>query len=782
FITTVHFRESTENQPVYRRLISVALAITSVFLLVLATCLCWFVSGEISDTEILELTHSALGRMTVIRQIFPLLKDSSTRCMRQNHRISSLLCDPQEGHLQNLEVSNLYLYDSVLMLANAFYRKLEDRKWHSMASLNCIKKSTKPWNGGWSMLETIQKGNITGLTGTMDFKDNGSNSHVQFEILGSSFSETFGKDIKRLATWDSVHGLNGSLKESRIENGMQGVTVKVVTLLEDPFVMVAENILGQPKRYKGFSIDVLDALAKILGFKYEIYQVADSKYGSRLPNGSWNGMIGDLINKRADLAVSAITITPERENVVDFSKRYLDYSVGILLRKPEEKINIFSLFAPFDLAVWACIAAAIPVVGVLIFLLNRLQALRSSSQNAPPGQPANGAGSGTLHSAIWIVYGAFVQQGGDGVVGSVALRIVMGSWWLFTLIVCSSYTANLAALFLTTLPFLSSRSFQDLARQIDVDYGTVRDSAVYDYFRNKGTNPLEQDSTYSELWRTISKNNGMDYSVSSPSEGIRKAKKGPYAFLWDMAVLEYVALTDDDCTVTVSGSSMSSKGYGIAMQHGSPYRDLFSQKILELQEKGDLDIMKQKWWPRAGRCDLSSHASAHPDGRSLKLHSFAGIFCILAAGLLLACLVAGLEAWWNSNHCRQEQPKEVNLEQVHRRMNSLLDEDLAHKQIPGPSIEISALDIGSMQPSQASLGGPPPPLPHPHHGGTLGRTLPPSQGPGSSTLPPHHPLSSTNLSGTMQCKHRAPNGGLFRQSPGPTCVLFMFELQHPDRG
>lgn len=59
---------------------------------------------EISDTEILELTHSALGRMTVIRQIFPMWRDSSTRCMRHNHRISSLLCDPQEGYLQNLEV------------------------------------------------------------------------------------------------------------------------------------------------------------------------------------------------------------------------------------------------------------------------------------------------------------------------------------------------------------------------------------------------------------------------------------------------------------------------------------------------------------------------------------------------------------------------------------------------------------------------------------------------------------------------------------------------------
>lgn len=57
-----------------------------------------------------------------------------------------------------------------------------------------------------------------------------------------------------------------------------------------------------------------------------------------------------------------------------------------------------------------------------------------------------------------------------------------------------------------------------------------------------------------------------------------QAKKNPYAFLWDMAVLEYAALTDDDCTITVSGNSMSSKGYGIAMQHGSPYRDLLSQK------------------------------------------------------------------------------------------------------------------------------------------------------------------------------------------------------------
>lgn len=66
------------------------------------------------------------------------------------------------------------------------------------------------------------------------------------------------------------------------------------------------------------------------------------------------------------------------------------------------------------------------------------------------------------------------------------------------------------------------RSFQDLSRQTDVVYGTVRESAVFQYFQAKGTNPLEQDNTFAELWKVINKNNGLDHSVSSPEDGIKK--------------------------------------------------------------------------------------------------------------------------------------------------------------------------------------------------------------------------------------------------------------------
>lgn len=59
----------------------------------------------------------------------------------------------------------------------------------------------------------------------------------------------------------------------------------------------------------------------------------------------------------------------------------------------------------------------------------------------------------------------------------------------------------------------------------------MRESAVFEYFKAKGTNPLEQDSTFAELWKTVNKNNGLENCVSSPSEGIKKVRASPACIL-----------------------------------------------------------------------------------------------------------------------------------------------------------------------------------------------------------------------------------------------------------
>ncbi|KAL2304851.1 hypothetical protein Nmel_006806 [Mimus melanotis] len=297
---------------------------------------------------------------------------------------------------------------------------------------------------------------------------------------------------------------------------MRGVVLRVVTVLEEPFVMVSENVLGKPKKYQGFSIDVLEALATYLGFKYEIYVAPDHKYGSPQDDGSWNGLIGELVFKRADIGISALTITPDRENVVDFTTRYMDYSVGVLLRKAEKTVDMFACLAPFDLSLWACIAGTVLLVGLLVYLLNWLN---------PPRLQMGSMTSTTLYNSMWFVYGSFVQQGGEVPYTTLATRLMMGAWWLFALIVISSYTANLAAFLTITRIENSIQSLQDLSRQTDIPYGTVLDSAVYEHVRVKGMNPFERDSMYSQMWRMINRSNGSENNVLESTAGIHKGKR-----------------------------------------------------------------------------------------------------------------------------------------------------------------------------------------------------------------------------------------------------------------
>lgn len=111
------------------------------------------------------------------------------------------------------------------------------------------------------------------------------------------------------------------------------------------------------------------------------------------------------LSQRADVGLSALTITPERESVVDFTTRYMDYSVGVLLRKAERTVDMFACLAPFDLSLWACIAGTVLLIGILVYLLNWLN---------PPRLPMGSVSSTTLYNSMWFVYGSFVQQGKEG--------------------------------------------------------------------------------------------------------------------------------------------------------------------------------------------------------------------------------------------------------------------------------------------------------------------------------------------------------------------------------
>ncbi|KAI4572518.1 hypothetical protein MJT46_005586 [Ovis ammon polii x Ovis aries] len=154
-----------------------------------------------------------------------------------------------------------------------------------------------------------------------------------------------------------------------------------------------------------------------------------------------------------------------------------------------------------------------------------------------------------------------------------------------------------------------------------------------------------------------------------------------------------------------------------------------------------------------------------------------------------------LETWWNkrkgSRVPSKEDDKEIDLEHLHRRVNSLCtDDDSPHKQFSTSSIDLTPLDIDTLPTRQALEQISDFRNTHittttfiPEQIQTLSRTLSAKAASGFAfgNVPEHR---------TGPFRHRAPNGGFFR-SPiktmssipyQPTPTLGLNLGNDPDRG
>ncbi|KAL1447554.1 hypothetical protein MTO96_044252, partial [Rhipicephalus appendiculatus] len=212
---------------------------------------------------------------------------------------------------------------------------------------------------------------------------------------------------------------------------------------------------------------------------------------------------------------------------------------------------------------------------------------------------------------------------------SASTRIIAAAWWLFSFVLVSSYTANLAS-FLTRERLRSPiESAEDLAKQTEILYGCVRSGSTEAFFKDS------KHETYERMW------NGMkDDLVSSNAEGVERVERGGYAFLMESTSIEHVV--QRRCQLTQVGGLLDSKGYGIAMP----------------QESGTLQMLKDRWWKvkdPARRCPDDQAASRHDAASELGLPKVGGVFVVLLAGLGLACIIAFAEFFFKARSSRKRR-------------------------------------------------------------------------------------------------------------------------------
>lgn len=190
-----------------------------------------------------------------------------------------------------------------------------------------------------------------------------------------------------------------------------------------------------------------------------------------------------------------MTITSERERVIDFSKPFMSLGISIMIKKPvKQKPGVFSFLNPLSKEIWVCVIFSFIGVSIVLFTVSRFspyewRLLHLSVDHRDSTVPHSSYGGGSMANdfsmlnSLWFALGAFMQQGCDISPRSISGRIVGSVWWFFTLILISSYTANLAAFLTVERMVAPINSPEDLASQTEVQYGTLLNGATWDFFR-----------------------------------------------------------------------------------------------------------------------------------------------------------------------------------------------------------------------------------------------------------------------------------------------------------
>uniref|UniRef100_A0A3Q2D5H3 Glutamate receptor n=1 Tax=Cyprinodon variegatus TaxID=28743 RepID=A0A3Q2D5H3_CYPVA len=437
-----------------------------------------------------------------------------------------------------------------------------------------------------------------------------------------------------------------------------GTRVRVVTLVEHPFVftrdvdadascpagqfcldaetnnseileqyfreLAAGNGSSLPLEYKkccyGYCIDLLEKLAEDLGFDFDLYIVGDGKYGA-WKGGRWTGLVGDLLNGLADMAVTSFSINSARSRVIDFTSPFFSTSLGILVRSKDTAAPIGAFMWPLHWSMWVGIFLALHITALFLTLYE---------WKSPFGMTPHGRNrmrvfsySSALNLCYAILFGRTVSSKTPKCWTG---RFLMNLWAIFCLLVLSSYTANLAAV------MVGEKTFEEVSGIHDTKlhhpshgfrFGTVRESSAEDYMKK----------SFPEMHEYMRR-----FNEPTTPDGVATLKTDPPqldAFIMDKALLDYEVSIDADCKLATVGKPFAIEGYGIGLPQNSPLSSNISEFISRYKSEGYMDLLHDKWY-KVVPC--GNRVFAVTETLQMGISHFSGLFVLLCVGVSGALL------------------------------------------------------------------------------------------------------------------------------------------------
>ncbi|MGM3304774.1 transporter substrate-binding domain-containing protein [Anabaena sp. WFMT] len=315
-------------------------------------------------------------------------------------------------------------------------------------------------------------------------------------------------------------------------------------------------VFSNQGKLSGFSIDLWDSIAKQMNVESKFVEyptVAD--------------LLTAVKDSKADLGISAISITAQRQENFDFSLPMLAAGLQILVPKQVTSGNSFA-------NIWHLFFSAglLQVIGVaLILVIVAAHIIWLSERRHPDGIIPKSYFPGIFKACWWAAatLGAQVDEMPKGAIGRI-LAII----WMFIAIIFVAYFTASATTELTVQQLQGDiRSIDDLPGKV---VATTSGSTAAAYLREKKISVSEFPK------------------IEQAYDALLTKKVA--AIVFDAPVLLFYAANEGKGKVEVVGSIFREENYGIVLPNESPYRKIINRALLNLREDGTYQALYEKWF------------------------------------------------------------------------------------------------------------------------------------------------------------------------------------------
>ncbi|KAL7648084.1 UNVERIFIED_CONTAM: hypothetical protein RMT77_001701 [Armadillidium vulgare] len=122
------------------------------------------------------------------------------------------------------------------------------------------------------------------------------------------------------------------------------------------------------KSFSGPCIYILRTIMEYLHLCYKI--VPSGFYGNKYPNGTWDGLMAQLVNNEIEAGVCPFAITHQRYQVVDAAISTITTDYSIVYPRPIVKPNYAGFVNPFVPQTWASVGMVTVCLILMSWFLN----------------------------------------------------------------------------------------------------------------------------------------------------------------------------------------------------------------------------------------------------------------------------------------------------------------------------------------------------------------------------------------------------------------------------